>query len=503
MSAPILLPYQQRWIQDRSQVKAIEKSRRIGISYAEAADATLYAAAHDGANVYYMSYDYDMTSGFIQDCAGWAKGYQIAASEIDEQVLKEGERSILTHAIAFDSGHKIQTFSSAPRNLRSKGRPGERLILDEAAFVDELGEVLKAAMAMTMWGGQVHIISTHNGVENPFNLLLNDIHAGRYDYSTHRVTLDDALEDGLYRRICEVTEQIWTADAERDWREQLVRRYRPNEDEELHCIPRLGGGVYLPRALVEPCMAQAPVVSFHGDALFNGLPEPNRAAHINDWIDDEIQPLLAELNRHHRHTLGMDFARSGDMSVIAPMEIGPTLKRRVPFLIEMHNVPHEQQKQVLLATGDALPRLSGVGIDAGGNGSWIAEAAHDHWGSVVEPTQFNESWYRDHLPRYKAAFEDHQITIPQSDDVLEDHRAVQLVRGVPRLPEGKTDKHKKRHGDSVIAIALAFVETLKDKGPVEFQSTGRRTTTHWFEGEAPWTLRGWGTVSGGTDFRGF
>ena len=376
-------------------------------------------------------------------------------------------------------------------------------MLDEAAFVDNLEEVLKAAMALTMWGGAVRIISTHNGAENAFNLLINDCRAGRYDYHVHRITLDDALNDGLYRRICEVTSQSWSPEAESEWREQLMRRYRPNEGEELLCVPSLGGGAYLPRSLVEPCMAEGAIVSFHGDTIFNGLSEPNRADHIGDWIEDKLRPLLAELNRNCRHTLGMDFARSGDMSVIAPMETGSTLKLRVPFLIEMHNVPHEQQKQVLFATGDALPRLSGVGIDAGGNGSWIAESAHDRWGSMAVPTRFTEEWYRTQMPRYKAAFEDQQITLPLSDDVMEDHRAVQLVRGVPRLPEGKTDKHNKRHGDSVIAIALAFVETRKDTGPVEFQSTGPRTTAPWFAKEEARSNRGWGTVSGGTDFRGF
>ena len=39
----ILLPYQQRWIADRAPVKVCEKSRRIGITWAEAADAALDA----------------------------------------------------------------------------------------------------------------------------------------------------------------------------------------------------------------------------------------------------------------------------------------------------------------------------------------------------------------------------------------------------------------------------------------------------------------------------
>ncbi|MDT8428503.1 MAG: terminase family protein [Pseudomonadales bacterium] len=455
-STAILLPYQQRWIEDRAPVKIIEKSRRIGLSYAEAADAVLHAAAQGGANVYYISYDKEMTSGFIQDCAAWARAFQAAASAIEESVIQEDDRQILTYTIHFDSGHSIHTFSSNPRNLRSKGRPGERLVIDEAAFVDNIEELLKSAMAMTMWGGNIRIISTHNGQENPFNGLINDIRAGRYDYSLHRVTLDDAIADGLYRRICQVTGQSWSAIGESDWREQLIRRYRPNEAEELFCVPAMGGGAYLTRALIESCTAPAPVIRFVGDKAFNSAPEPARAAQIEDWIREELLPHLATgLDPQLRHALGMDFARSSDMSVIAPISVQPDLSRRVPLLVEMHNMPHKQQEQVLFAVGDRLPRLSGVGIDAGGNGSYIAESAFDRWGSLVDQVRFTEDWYRQHMPRYKARFEDRTITIPQHDDVVEDHRAFRMVNGVARLPKSKTDQAGVRHGDSAIAIVLA------------------------------------------------
>ena len=70
-AARILMQYQVDWIADKSQVKIMEKSRRIGISYAEAADDVLYAARAEGANVYYISYNKEMTAGFIQDCATW------------------------------------------------------------------------------------------------------------------------------------------------------------------------------------------------------------------------------------------------------------------------------------------------------------------------------------------------------------------------------------------------------------------------------------------------
>ncbi len=42
--ADSLLPYQRRWLADQAQVKVYEKSRRIGATWVEAADAVLSAA---------------------------------------------------------------------------------------------------------------------------------------------------------------------------------------------------------------------------------------------------------------------------------------------------------------------------------------------------------------------------------------------------------------------------------------------------------------------------
>lgn len=490
-SQSVLLPYQQRWVADTSPVKVMEKSRRIGISFSEAADDTLYSASEQGANTYYISYNKEMTQGFIEDCASWAKAYEMAASQIDESVIEVDKKQILTYTINFDSGHKIQAFTSNPRNLRSKGKPGERLVIDEGAFLDDIEELLKAAMAMTIWGGQIRIISTHNGEDNPFNELVNDIRALRYDYSLHRVDLDDALADGFYQRICQVTGQIWTPRGEAEWRQQLINRYKPNHDEELFCIPAQGGGAYLTRTVIEACMAPAPVLRFNGTKEYNALPEPARADEMQDWIRDNLEPLLGQLDSRRRHALGQDFARSGDLSVIAPMEIGDTLHRTVPFLMEMHNVPFKQQEQILFAIGNSLPRLSGVAIDSRGNGAYIGETAEDEWGSIVDKVQATENWYRERMPRYKSRFEDGTITLPMNDDLVEDHRAFKLVRGVARLPEGKTSGQ--RHGDGAMACVLAdhaadldvteidFIRVPKGGAP-GFDPDDDDLTTDWGEG---------------------
>lgn len=478
-AARILMQYQVDWIADKSQVKIMEKSRRIGISYAEAADDVLYAASAEGANVYYISYNKDMTAGFIQDCATWAKAFHAAATEVEESVIQEGDKQILAYTIKFDSGHFIQALTSTPRSLRSKGRPGERLVIDEAAFVDDIKELLKAALAMTIWGGQVRIISTHDGEDNPFNELVKDVRAGRYNYGLHRITFDDALRDGLFRKICAVTGRAWSPEAEAQWRMEIVNRYKPNEDEELFCVPARGGGAWLSRVLIESCMKPAPVLRFTGTAAFNDASPERRAVEMQEWIDEHLRPLLA-FNPALRHALGQDFARSGDLSVIAPGEIAQNLSLRVPFLVELKNVPYNQQLQVLFAIADALPRLSGVVIDSRGNGSYIGEAAHDKYGSVVVRLMPTEGWYRDNMPPYKAAFEDQTITVPLDDNVLLDHRAIKLVRGVPRVPEGKTSEG--RHGDAAMACVYLHAASRMDYGPVEVASRRRRNADTLMQG---------------------
>lgn len=75
MDVPVaLMPYQQRWVADTSplKVKVIEKSRRTGITWAEASDNVLTAASSapaGGMNVYYIAYNQDMTVEYIQACA--------------------------------------------------------------------------------------------------------------------------------------------------------------------------------------------------------------------------------------------------------------------------------------------------------------------------------------------------------------------------------------------------------------------------------------------------
>ena len=87
----ILLPYQVESLElaEEHQFLVVEKSRRIGLSYAFAPWANLMASAATGAqNVYYIGYNLDMAREFIGYCADFAMAFEDVRvslpAEVDE-----------------------------------------------------------------------------------------------------------------------------------------------------------------------------------------------------------------------------------------------------------------------------------------------------------------------------------------------------------------------------------------------------------------------------------
>jgi phage FluMu gp28-like protein len=472
----LLLGYQKRWVADDSPLKIAEKSRRTGITWAEAADGVLTASKSktaQGTNHFYVGSNKEMAREFIDAAAMWAKAFDKAASDIAEEVfVDEGQegKEILTFVIHFASGFKIQALSSKPSNLR--GMQGN-VTIDEAAFHEHLAEVLKAALALTMWGAKIRLISTHNGDGNQFNQLIEDSRAGKKRYSVHRITLDDACAEGLYQRICQVRSMAWSQQAEDDWKAGLLKDTASEEDalEEYCCVPKSGGGAYLNRAILTKAMQpECDVLRLKKDNAWNTMAEHLRQADINDWCNEVLKPYLIKLSPDYRHCLGEDFARKGDLTCLWIGAIQQDLSLVVPLAIELKNIPYRQQEQILFYVIDRLPRFVGAQMDATGNGDYLAEQAVNRYGvGLVEAVKITEMWYRENMPRMKAHFEDFTITIPKDADILDDLRALQINnRGVPCIPQGKTDQAKDRHGDSAVACCMLVAASQMDGSEIDF-----------------------------------
>lgn len=244
----LLLGYQARTLDllfAGTALLVIEKSRRIGLTWGVAAFAVMKAAASveaGGQNIWYMGYDKDMTLEFIEVCAMWARAFNMVAGEIeDEEVLDDvtGE-GVKAFSIRLASGFRITALPSVPRALR--GKQGI-VIIDEAAFHKNVNEVIKSAMALLIWGGQVVVISTHDGVSNPFNMLIDEINAGNRRGVTVKITFADALADGLYERVSLVAKTKGvTLEPKEQWEADIRASYGDDAAEELDCIPAKGSG---------------------------------------------------------------------------------------------------------------------------------------------------------------------------------------------------------------------------------------------------------------------
>lgn len=457
----ILIPYQIGWLEDESDVAVWEKSRRIGASFVDALKSVLLSAkskGNGGMNNYYMSYNKDMTEQYIRDAAFWVKKIGAAASEMEEIVVRDADKDILIYQIRFASGHVIQALPSEARNIRSKQG---RIILDEAAFVDDFDGILKAAIALLTWGGRLAVLSTHNGVDNPFNELIEDVKAGRYDYWLFKTTFREALAQGLFKAICRANNQAWSAEAEEQFETKIRKHYGDKAAEELDCIPSKSGGAYIPISLIETAMTLAPeniILRVEAPAAdFVDWPKAALDLWINAYIQDYLEPLASRLNKKLCHAAGQDIGRYSDLTVLCVLTEEENLDHSAALFLEMNNIPFNVQLALTSAVLRVLPNFSGAAVDATGIGASLAESLRQEWGpGLIHEIKLSESWYGANMPPLKGRFEDKNLKLPKDVYLRDDLRQIKKISGIPKLDTLRVKtQNGQRHGDGAMALALA------------------------------------------------
>lgn len=469
---PVLLRYQQDWVADTAEVAFWEKSRRIGASWTDAADSSLTAGAKadaGGMDVMYIGYSEDMTREYIDDCAMWSKAFNHAAGAMQEVLFDDIDehgdtRQIKAFRIDYASGFKILALSSRPRSIR--GKQG-KVTIDEAAFHDDLQGLLKAALAMLIWGGRVRVLSSHNGEENYFNLVLKDVRAGKLAYSIHRTTFDDALRDGLFERVKLTMGKRLKETTRQAWRDKIYSLYGDTAREELDCIPSAGSGVYIPRTLIEHCQdATIPVIRWTKPPEW--VLDPERLFEAQRWIADVLKPVIDAMPPDRRTVMGSDFGRSGDLSVTWALQQTTPALWRVALALELRNIPFDVQALIRDYLLDELPLLHHAKFDARGNGQSHAEGAQQKVGATkVECVMLSQTWYGLNFPPYRQAFEDRSLLVPGGEDTIADHRRIVLAKGIPKIDDGhdKGSDGGQRHGDSAVAGVLAWAATRVEGQP--------------------------------------
>ena len=418
---------------------AIEKSRRIGLTWGLASAAVLKAASQrsaGGMNVWYMGYDQEMAREFIDVCAMWARAFNMAAEAVDEEVVEDDGEKVQAFRLKFASGFKIVALPSVPRALR--GKQG-LVIIDEAAFHAKLTEVLKAAIALTMWGGQVVVVSTHDGVANPFNLLLDDINGGRRKGKTLQITFDDAIEAGLYERVRMTAEVNGRPIADKaEWIADIRDTYGDDAEEELDCIPKAGSGSWLDPLALSACE--------HPDA---GKPELYTGGLVY---------------------MGRDVARRRDLAVIHGFElVGDVLWMRDRWL--GRNVSFRVQDEAFKAIWNSR-RIASAWVDQTGMGEKVVEDLQWDLGEdrihgelLTGPSRL------DLATAFKERVDDCRIRIPKLPELRTDYRAIKKqgsVGGAVRIVDDGDV-----HADEFWATALACRAADIPHQPYDYRAVKR------------------------------
>lgn len=431
----LLLGYQRRTNESLfagTALLVVEKSRRIGLTWGLAAFAVLRAAAQPsagGMNAWYMGYDQEMAREFIDACAMWARAFGIAAGAIDVEMFEGDEKNAIgAFRIRFASGFKIVALPSVPRALR--GKQG-LVIIDEAAFHKNLGEVLKAALALLMWGGQVVVVSTHDGVDNPFNQLCDEVRAGRRKGVVHTITFAAAIADGLYDRIALMARlkgrQIVPL---AEWEADIRATYGDAAAEELDCVPAAGSG-----SLIKP---EDLTACEHQDA---GRPE---------FYGGGLHIIGRDVARRRDGQITWGFELVGDVMWLRDRreEVGRTFAEEDAYFDELF----------------ATRRVLQAGIDQTGMGEKVVEDARLRHGDRVVGFLLTGPTRLDLGLSLAKRFQDGKIRVPPCPIIRADLRAIKKAAsaggGVRLVNEDSV------HADRFWAAGIA--SRLGDFPPVEY-----------------------------------
>ena len=157
------------WIKDDSPLKIAVKSRQIGFSFANAFRLVLQVSARDARlDAYISTRDLLQARLQLEDCANWAEILHLGAKSLGEVVF-DRETNASAYVLQFANGRRIYSLSSNPNALA--GKRGH-VVLDEFALHSDQRLLYRIAKPVTMWGGQLSIISTHRGATTFFNQII-------------------------------------------------------------------------------------------------------------------------------------------------------------------------------------------------------------------------------------------------------------------------------------------------------------------------------------------
>ena len=393
--ATYFLPYQARWIRDESRLKIVEKSRQVGLSYADSYDSVRKAAQKNGRDVWVMSRDEVQAKQYILYCKRWANVLKYAAEDLGEQVFTlDGGKQVCVQVLKFASGAAVYALSSNPDAI--VGKTGH-VKLDEFALHKDQRQLYTVAKPVTQWGGTLSIISTHRGVGTVFNQILVDARerGNPMGWSIHQVPITKAVEEGLVEKINAATGR---AEGREGWMARQKAECLDEEQwlQEYLCVPADEASAFISYEMINQCEAS-------GLELVDGVG-------------------LTKMPAESVLYLGVDVARHTDLCVMDVGEkVGDVVWDRAR--IEMRGKRFSEIREVLYGLL-GLPQMRRACIDSTGLGMQLAEEAKERFGWRVEPVTFTGPVKEELAFGIRQDFEDRKLRLVRDEKLRADLRGI-------------------------------------------------------------------------------
>ena len=438
------LPYQKAWIMDGSRIKLMEKSRQIGMSWTTAYELVRrHSLAGERRDSWVSSRDELQAKLFIEDCKKFAGILNVAAKDFSGGSLTDGSDA---KSLAFSNGTRIWSLSSNPD--AQAGKRGTR-VLDEFALHPDPARLYAVAYPGITWGGSLQIISTHRGAENFFNRLIEQArHGGNpKKISLHRVTLQDALEQGFLKKL----------------KENL------DEDSEIFHMDEAGYFDYVKNSCADE-------ESFLQEYMCQ--PADDKAGFISyDMIsrclykeDENWREIEGEKNFLY---LGVDVGRSKDLTVFWLLEkVADVLYTREVRVFQ--DIPFSEQ-EAELHRFLKMPALRRVAIDQSGLGRQFAERAAERYGAGrVEGLSFTAGAKEMLAYPLRSRFEDATLRIPDDVEIRADIRSIRRESGIAGSVRFCAQRSSSGHADRFWALALANYAAKEAAGTAHVKMVKRQ-----------------------------
>jgi hypothetical protein len=178
-----LYPFQQKLIQEfkTNRFSILRKFRQAGCTTLVAAYALWKCIFNSHYKVIILSKDDDAS---MEVLSRMKTAYDELPDWLKPPLLKDS-----AHALKFNNGSEIRSKSSSKQSGRSVA--GSLLILDEAAFIENIDTIWAAAFPIISTGGSVIALSTVNGIGNWFHRQYNEARAGENSFKAIDINWKD------------------------------------------------------------------------------------------------------------------------------------------------------------------------------------------------------------------------------------------------------------------------------------------------------------------------